>query len=72
MRDINRIDVTLSKLNELWKLLPDYRFGQLMIAIELPKKYHGQDSFFWEEKDWDEIFQYNIDKIKDFQKNKNK
>lgn len=30
MRDINRIDPFLEKIGELWKRVPDWRFGQLM------------------------------------------
>ncbi len=49
MRDPNRIEPFLQKLGELWKYLPDYRFGQLIyrLADEL-----GQDMFFSEEDIW--------------------
>lgn len=30
VRDINRIDPFLEKIGELWKRVPDWRFGQLM------------------------------------------
>jgi len=30
MRDINRIKPFLEKVGELWKRVPDWRFGQLM------------------------------------------
>ena len=49
MRNPDRIDPFLEKLGELWKYLPDYRFGQLIcrLAGEL-----GQDIFFPEENEW--------------------
>lgn len=33
MRDINRIEPFLDKLEELWKLNPDIRFGQMVYNL---------------------------------------
>lgn len=46
MRDKKRIDQFLKKIGEYWKLVPDWRFGQLMVNFlgQLPR-----DPFFYEE-----------------------
>ena len=33
MRDINRIDGYCERLAEMWKKVPDWRFGQLMCNL---------------------------------------
>ena len=33
MRDINRIDPFLERLGKVWKKVPDWRFGQLMVNV---------------------------------------
>jgi hypothetical protein len=33
MRDINRIEPLLNKFEELWKLNPDIRFGQMVYNL---------------------------------------
>ena len=33
MRDINRIEPLLDKFEELWKLHPDIRFGQMVYIL---------------------------------------
>ena len=35
MRDINRIDVVLKELGDLWKKQPDMRLGQLLLNLDL-------------------------------------
>ena len=40
MRDINRIEPFLNKLEELWKLNPDIRFGQMVYNLT-----RGRDLF---------------------------
>ncbi len=59
MRDINRIEPFLKKVEELWKLYPDFRFGQI---IYLLAEGIGRDIFFPEEKEWLEVIQKEIDK----------
>lgn len=49
MRDINRIEPFLSKFEELWRLYPDLRFGQLVTIIGDGLK---MDMFDAEERDW--------------------
>lgn len=46
MRNKNRIKPFLNTLEEAWKTVPDWRFGQLMINFlgQLPR-----DPFFYEE-----------------------
>ena len=46
MRDINRIDEFLSQLGRLWKLVPDWRFMQLICNFQ---RYIGSDGFYLEE-----------------------
>ena len=52
MRDIKRIDPMLKEFEELWKMYPDLRLGQL-ISI-LASKYLGKDTntFFPEDDLW--------------------
>lgn len=56
MRSPERIDKFCSELAEVWKKVPDWRFGQLMVNVlnSLPR-----DPFFYEE---DEM----IKEFKDF------
>lgn len=52
MRDPNRIPVFCSRLAQAWAMVPDWRFGQLMVnALGEMKK----DPFFPED---DEMIQY--------------
>lgn len=37
MRDINRIQTTIEKLEKLWLANPDLRFGQLIMNIISPE-----------------------------------
>lgn len=55
MRDIKRIDVVTAHLEELWKLYPDLRFGQLITLVcdELYKLYGCTDTFLPEDDRWD-------------------
>lgn len=58
MRDINRIDPFLAELGNMWKEMPDLRFGQIIyiLADKL-----GRDIFFPEESEWlNEIKKPNI------------
>lgn len=66
MRDPNRIEPFLQKLDELWNYLPDYRFGQLIyrLADEL-----GQDIFFPEEDMWLEKIDRLIVEFEEYEKN---
>ena len=55
MRDPKRIWPFLSKLAELWKLKPDYRFWQLLQSIPLDR-----DPFFLEEAETEAILDKEI------------
>ena len=51
MRDINRIKPTIGKLEQLWLSNPDYRLGQLIMAIIKPEEsnlkiYYMEDDVF--------------------------
>lgn len=50
MRDPKRIDKFCKKLAELWHMVPDWRFGQLMVNVvgEYVGKTH-RDIFFTED-----------------------
>lgn len=51
MRDPNRIPQVTEKLSELWKLMPDMRFGQLFYMLN--QIYNdGNDFFSIEDDDW--------------------
>jgi hypothetical protein len=61
MRDKNRIKPFVNKLEELWLLYPDYRFGQIiyLLADDI-----GRDIFFPEEKEWLVHIENEINKFK--------
>ena len=65
MRNPDRIEPFLQKLGELWRYLPDYRFGQLIyrLADEL-----GQDIFFPEEDVWHEKIDGLIAELREYEK----
>ena len=64
MRNPNRIDPFLERLGKVWKQVPDWRFGQLMVNIlgSLPK-----DPFFPED---DEMIEYFENYFENFFKGK--
>jgi len=66
MRNPDRIEPFLQKLGELWKYLPDYRFGQLIcrLADEI-----GQDIFFPEEDVWLEKIDGLIVEFEEYERN---
>lgn len=59
MRDPKRIDRVISLLREAWHLAPDFRFWQLINALEFGDK--KGDPFFWEDDEWEEIFRNTIE-----------
>lgn len=62
MRDPNRIDSFLQKIGECWKLVPDWRFGQLLSNFLCNAK---TDFFFWEEEEFLQKFQEYVGKTLD-------
>ena len=59
MRDIKRINPFLKKVEELWLLNPDLRFGQI---IYLLANSINRDLFFPEETEWLEHINKEIQK----------
>lgn len=44
MRDINRIDVVLNEIKDIWKKYPDLRLGQLICnVVRDPALYYIED-----------------------------
>lgn len=44
MRDINRIEPLLTRLQKVWEKYPDLRLGQLILNVEKdPKVYYMED-----------------------------
>lgn len=63
MRDITRIRPFLEKIEELWKIHPDLRFGQLVVLMQ----YTGSvaDIFHPEEDEWLQVINKLIEYKKD-------
>lgn len=64
MRDINRIKPTIEKLEQLWLSNPDYRLGQLIMAIIKPEE--SNPKIYYME---DDVF---LSKLEEFEKRMNK
>lgn len=57
-RDVERIQPFCDRLAAAWAMLPDWRFGQLM--VNLLRDYeaeHGRDFFFLEEDEMIEVIE---------------
>lgn len=52
MRDIDRIDPFMARLTELWKIVPDWRFGQLVMNF---LSFIGRDPFYLEDDKMEEL-----------------
>jgi hypothetical protein len=53
MRDIKRIDKVMDAITELWKILPDFRFWQIINIITEDENFKGiRDPFFMEDDKW--------------------
>lgn len=50
-RDLYRFEPFLSKLSDLWKCYPDWRFGQLMCNFEHWLKRQGKPDFYYLEEE---------------------
>lgn len=55
MRDPKRIDKFCQRLAVCWKMMPDWRFGQLMINALGKMRADGKDPFFQED---DEMIEF--------------
>lgn len=53
MKDIKRIDTFCNDFASLWKTVPDWRFGQLIVNF---LSWYGNDVFYLEEKEFLEKF----------------
>jgi hypothetical protein len=62
MRNPLRIRFVLQALRELWEVVPDWRFGQLMCNLQ---KMEGNDLFYMEDDDFMDL----VDKVKEELKN---
>ena len=58
MRDINRIEPFLDKFEELWKLHPDIRFGQMIYNLT-----SGIDIFYIEDDKMLELINRKLKKV---------
>ena len=61
MRDPNRIDAFCRRLANRWKMVPDWRFGQLMINIF---RQMDRDPFFPEDDEMIKAIERIIDDFK--------
>lgn len=52
MRDPERIERVIKKLEKLWHLVPDWRLGQLISNLLGPGPH---DVFFLEDDEWEEL-----------------
>lgn len=62
MRDIKRIRKFCNRLATAWELLPDWRFGQLIMNIFGQMKSEGKDPFFPEDESMIEYIEQYIEK----------
>ena len=56
MRNPDRIDKFCNELAEIWKKVPDWRFGQLISNVLGKMQSEGRDPFFPEENEMIEYF----------------
>ena len=56
MRNPDRIDKFCNELAEIWKKVPDWRFGQLITNVLGKMQSEGRDPFFPEEDEMIECF----------------
>lgn len=61
MRDIRRIRKFCNRLATAWELLPDWRFGQLIMNIFGQMKSEGKDPFFPEDESMIEYIEQYIE-----------
>ena len=53
MRDQNRIQKYCAELADYWRLVPDWRFGQLMVnLLRAYSATHDKDVFFEEDEEF--------------------
>jgi len=67
MRDINRIDRFCDELKEQWKRVPDWRFAQLFVNLQVAA---GYDLFSCEEDQMMELLTEYLDTITGMERSK--
>lgn len=61
MRDPQRINRILEKVEAVWVNYPDIRLGQLLVNLAPPRL--NNDIFYWEDDDLEKSLDDRIDKI---------
>jgi hypothetical protein len=62
MRDPERIDRVLKKIEKFWKIYPDLRLGQMLVIIHnLSTHGKGADVFNTEDDEWEKWLDYAIE-----------
>ena len=61
MRDPERVPIIIAKLEEAWKLVPDWRLGQLISNLQGAGSH---DVFYLEDDKWEEYLDNFLEKIK--------
>lgn len=64
MRDPNRINGFIKKFTELWKLVPDWRFGQLVSNLQKIVS-ENYDPFYTEDDIMFKAIEYYIAELKE-------
>ena len=60
-RNPNRIDAFCARLAELWKKVPDLRFGQFVLNVF---SQHENDEFYMEDGDMIKLFEQWVQNVK--------
>ena len=58
MRDTDRIERIVDKIEKLWKKYPDLRFGQLLLDFVIPEDI--EDYWYIEDDGWEECLNQAI------------
>lgn len=61
MRDKNRINTILDKIEAIWINNPDIRLGQLLVNLAPPRL--NNDIFYWEDTDLEVALDNEINRI---------
>ena len=70
MRDPQRIQKYCNQLADLWRMVPDWRFAQLMInAMRAFEATYHRDAFYKEDEEFFQFLEKYLTKTSDFWKN---
>lgn len=64
MRNPERIERMIQKLQYIWERVPDWRFGQLMCNLQRALGNGVNDGFYVEDDKWEEILDRIIDELR--------